>query len=171
MAMPPALQRYANEIVKGTYKEISKYWNAIQAKNSDLPKEMLKLSTTGRLDGRIIDALRRVHDSLRKGAANVNNRGHRSEPAGKAPRPARSGTPPPLAELRLLDADSILIDEDGNPAPSFDADQLSYDSVGVSFTSEKKAADAIILHLNEDTFNEASSMICKSTLLEKASSE
>ena len=91
---------------------------------------------SGRLDGRILDALRRVHDSLRKGASNGNNRGHRSDVAVKAPRPTRSGTPPPLVELRLLDADSILVDENGNPAPSFDADQLSYDSVGVSFISE-----------------------------------
>ena len=80
MAIPPALQRYANDVVKGTYKEMNKLWSACQAKNADLAKEMLKLPTAGRLDGRIMDALRRVHDSLRKGAANGNNRGHRAAP-------------------------------------------------------------------------------------------
>ena len=43
MAMPPALQRYANDVVKGTYKEISKLWSACQAKNPDLAIEMKKL--------------------------------------------------------------------------------------------------------------------------------
>ena len=105
MAMPPALQRYANDVVKGTYKEISKLWSATQAKNADLAKEMHKLPTAGRLDGCVIDALRRVHDSLRKGAANSNNRGHRTAPKAVPPRGQLKAVPPgvraspPMSEL------------------------------------------------------------------------
>ena len=90
MTIPLSLQRYANDTVNGTYKELNKLRAACQAKDPELAKEFNKLTANGRLDGRIRDALRRVHDSLRKGAQNSNNRGHRSAPAGKAARPAKT---------------------------------------------------------------------------------
>ena len=80
MTIPLSLQRYANDTVNGTYKELNKLWAACHSKDPELAKELQKLPATGRLDGRIRDALRRVHDSLRKGAANSNNRGHRTAP-------------------------------------------------------------------------------------------
>ena len=135
MAVPAALQRYANEVVKGAYIETSKLWGACQTKNPDLAVEMKKLPTAGRLDGRILEALRRVHDTLRKGAANGNNRRHRAAPKAVSPRvplkavSLRVRASPPLSELRLLDAESIIVDENGNPVPSFEADQMSCDSV------------------------------------------
>ena len=170
--MPPplSLQRCANDIVNGTYNETSKLWAACQAKDTELAKEFSKASANGRLDGRMRDALRRVHDSLRKGANNSNNRGHRSAPAGKAARPVKTTGQPPLSELRLLDADTLLVDENGNPVPQYDAEQLSCDSVGVTFTSERKVADAIIMYMNVDVFSDTCSMVCKSALMEKATS-
>ena len=170
MTIPLALQRYANDTVKGIYKETNKLWAACRDKDPQLAKEFEKIPTAGRLDGRVRDALRRVHDSLRKGASNSNNRGHRAVTTGKVARPARTSAQPPLSELRLLDIDSVLVDENGNPVPLFDTDLLSCDSTGVSFTSERKAADAIVLHLTDDVFNDVCSIICKSTLMEKASS-
>ena len=122
MTIPLALQRYANDAVKGIYKETNKLWAACLAKDPELAKEFQKMLTAGRLDGRVCDALRRIHDSLRKGAANSNNRGHRTVTTGKVVRPARTGPQPPLSELRLLDVDSLLVDENGNPLPVYDAE-------------------------------------------------
>ena len=169
MAIPAAFQRYANEVVKGKFNEIKKYWDATLAKNPDLAVEMKKLPATGRLEGRVIDAMRRVHDSMRKGSGNSNNRGHRTTGAAKAPRPARAAQPA-FTELRLLDMDAIVSDENGNSVSVFEAEMLSCDSAGITFASEKSAADAIILHLGDEQFNEPCAMVCKATLLERASS-
>ena len=177
MAVPAALQRYANDVVKGAYIETSKLRAACQTKNSDLAAEIKKLPMAGRLDSRILEALRRVHDTLREGAANGNNRGHRTAPKAVPPRgqlkavPLRVRASPPMSELRLLDVDSIIVDENGSPVPTFAADQMSCDSVGVAFASEKTAAVAIYHYLQEDTFDEICSLVCKSTLLETASSK
>ena len=91
-------------------------------------------------------------------------------PAAKAARPARTTGQPPLSDLRLLDADTLLVDESGGPVPQFNAEQLSCDSVGVTFTSERKVADAIIMYMNVDVFSDTCSMVCKSALMEKATS-
>ena len=153
MAAPSALQRYANDVVNGTYNETSKLWAACQSKNADLAAEIKKLPTAGRLDRRILDAIRRVHDTLRKSAANGNNRGHRTAPKAVRPREQlkavrpRVSASPPFSELRLLDVDSIIVDESGNLAPRFVADQMSCDSAGVAFASERIAADAIMHYI------------------------
>ena len=77
---------------------------------------------------------------------------------------------PPLSDLTLVNAEQLILDEDGQPAQLFDAAELAAFSSGFFVASANGITEAVTLHFEEEPFPAACAGICKAAAFRSTSS-
>lgn len=148
MDVPAVLQRYANDVVKGKYRDIVKLWTALQKFDKSAATKLRKLGAAGPLDKDMLAAVSAAHTHTRKGGP---NRGHRDLSAKPAPRvtstQSRRGEAS-LNDMTLVDDDVFYLSED-ELAQVYELDDLRAHTVGYCFASCTKAAVVLLERIND----------------------
>jgi hypothetical protein len=137
---PAALQRYADRLVTGTFRDTTKLWDALNKTNKQAANLCLKAAVRGTMDQRILDAVSAAWNSVKKASSN-RGRSNLSRTAAPAARPPPKGDPQ-LSEMTMVDEDVFFIGD--TPAPLFDLDQVFPTTTGITFASATKAGVALV---------------------------
>ena len=150
MDAPPAFQRHADQLVKGTFRDSHKLWAALQSydKNASLLCKQAKAS--GPLNQKLYDVLVKVYDKMKKDSSNrsrknlsrTSNATTTPASAGSVPKGAGKGKgEPQLYDMVLAEDEVFFIDDE--PAPIFDLTNMLHDTTGVTYTSATQAGVAL----------------------------
>ena len=149
MDAPAALQRHADSIVTGKFRDTDKLWAALQSSDAAAARLCKQAKTVGPLNQKILDALAIVLGKMQKtstnrGRKNLSRAAKPSIPssAGSVPKGAGKGNgEPQLYDMILAEEEVFFVN--GEPAPRFDLREMMPDTTGVAYTTATQAGIAL----------------------------